>query len=70
MPPNEVPKMSIQPMNSDGIFQIDFNVDMLVPKKIDQKLFNKIFDFTVISTKDNSKAHGVFGSTKKERRLF
>jgi len=56
-------------MNTNGIFQIDFNVDMMTPTKINQKMYGQIFDFNVVSIKDGSKAEGVFGSTNKSRKL-
>jgi len=56
-------------MNTNGIFQIDFNVDMMTPTKINQKMYGQIFEFNVVSIKDGSKAEGVFGSTNKSRKL-
>ena len=54
-------------MNTHGEFNIDFNVDMMVPAKISQKMYGKVFEFTVISTLDGSEVKGEFGSTKKRR---
>ena len=55
-------------MNSDGIYQIDFNVAMMHPKGgkiLNQKIYDAAFEFTVESDLDGTKAIGRFGNTNR-----
>ena len=63
------PKMTIGPVEPDGTIKVDFNTEMLNPSMINQRVYQKVFQFTMENQEDGSRIYGKIVKENKKRRL-
>ena len=55
------PAMTIAPISATGLIHIDFNQEMIFPPKIDQSMYESVFEVSITSSLDGSVSKGKFG---------
>lgn len=57
-PPIPEPSMGIGPIAANGSIGVDFSVDMIAPSAVNQRVYQKVFQFGMKSDGDGSMQYG------------
>ena len=60
--------MGIGPIAANGSIGVDFNVDMVAPAVINQRVYQKVFQFGMKSDGDGSMQYGAIMKKSEARR--
>ena len=55
--PKPEPKMKIGPIAANGSIGVDFNTDMIAPEAINQRVYQKVFQYSMTGD-DGTKVYG------------
>ena len=62
------PQIKVKPVTPEGILAVNFDQEMLYPEKIDQSVYNGVFQIAQYSSMTGFTTYGVFKSNKSLRR--